>query len=54
MAVHTILYLSMYKYIYVGWILCHTSLTADKIMNQIKSKISSQLKLEESMTQETT
>ena len=33
--------------------LFHILLTADKILNQIKSKISSQPKMEESMTQET-
>ena len=39
--------------VYAWLILCHILLTADKILNQIKSKISSQPKLEESMTQQT-
>ena len=45
--------LDTHTYIYAWWILCHILLTADKILNQIKSKISSQPKMEESMTQET-
>ena len=39
--------------VYAWWILCHILSTADKILNQIKSKISSQPKMEESMTEET-
>ena len=39
--------------IYAWWILCYILLTADKILNQIKSKVSSQPKMEESMTQGT-